>query len=97
MTAVSWPGQVTVGGKSEEATTGRRFVEFTLKLAESAAAASPQGGLPALTAALRWDNVSHPISLAKLTATLTQDGGTAPWPSASGTFVASVPNTAHRC
>jgi hypothetical protein len=92
---VAWPDEALVNGHSVEATTGQRFVVFTLQLAENTAAVSPRGSDPPVTAAVRYGQVVQPISLGAIAHSLGQlvDGST--WPSASQQFTVSVPSTSH--
>jgi hypothetical protein len=95
VTAVAWPDQVSIGGKTQEATTGRRFVEFTVQLAEDPSTLGLDNSAPAVTAALLWGGSSHPISLTTINDAIAQQQGGSTWPSSSGRFVATVPNTSH--
>ena len=95
VTSVAWPDQAVVNRRTVEATTGHRFVVFTLQLTEDTNAISPHGTDPAVTATLQWGQASQPLSLTQVTDAIAQqiDGST--WPSATQQFVASVPATAH--
>jgi hypothetical protein len=95
VTGVAWPDQVVVGGKSQEPTTGHRFIEFNLTLAENVSAITPDGTDPAVTAAVEWGGVSHPLSLSELDDTMAQQSTGSDWPTASGQFIATVPNDTH--
>ena len=95
VTSVAWPAQAVLEGRSVEATTGHRFVVFTLQLAENTNAVSPKGDDPAVTASLRWGQTVQPLSLSGLDETLNQQVDGSAWPSASQEFVASVPAGVH--
>jgi hypothetical protein len=95
VTGVAWPDQAVFGGKSEEPVTGRRFIEFNLTLAENVNSITPAGTDPAVTAAVEWDGVPHPLSLTELDNTIAQQSAGPNWPSASGQFIATVPNDTH--
>jgi hypothetical protein len=95
VTGVAWPDQVVVGGKNQEPTLGHRFIAFNLTLAENVSAITPDGTDPAVTAAVRWDGVSHPLSLGELDNTMAQQSTGSDWPTASGQFFATVPNDTH--
>ena len=84
-----------VNGRSVEATTGHRFVVFTLQLAEDTASVSPRGSAPPVTASVRYGQVVQSLSLTVIDDNLGEqlDGST--WPSASQQFVLSVPARSH--
>ena len=88
VTSVAWPA--TNGGT--EPTPGRRFVRFTLVVSAPGRSVSPTSPTPSLSAALRWDSASHPLSLSSVDDQLQGGSGS----SASASYVASVPNNTHQ-
>jgi hypothetical protein len=95
VTQVAWPDQAVVNGRSVEATTGHRFVVFTLQLAEDTAAVSPRGSDPPVTASVRYGQVVQSLSLTGLDDNLGQQVDGSTWPSASQQFTVSVPARSH--
>jgi hypothetical protein len=90
VTAVAWPQR----NGSQEPTPGRRFVRFTLEVSALDQSPSPTSPAPTLSAALRWDGTSHPLSLSSIDDEL-QAGAGGSSDSASASYVASVPNDTH--
>lgn len=90
VTAVAWPAT----NDGAEPTPGRRFVRFTLEVTALHQSASPTSPSPSLSAALHWDGTSHPLSLSSVDNELQAGAGRAS-DSASGSYMASVPNDTH--
>jgi hypothetical protein len=90
VTAVAWP----VRNGTQEPTTGRRFVRFTLEVSAPNQSASPTSPAPSLGAALRWNGTSHALSLTSIDDEL-QAGAGGSSDSASASYLASVPNDTH--
>jgi hypothetical protein len=90
VTAVAWPQR----NDGAEPAPGRRFVRFTLEVSALNQSASPTSPTPALSAVLRWDGASHPLSLSSIDDEL-QAGAGASADSASASYMASVPDDTH--
>jgi hypothetical protein len=90
VTAVAWPAR----NDGQEPTPGRRFVRFTLEVGAPRQSSSPTSPAPTLSAALRWDGTSQPLSLSSIDDEL-QAGAGGSSDSASASFMASVPNDTH--
>jgi hypothetical protein len=88
VTSVAWPAT----NAGAEPTPGRRFVRFTLEVSAPGRSASPTSLAPDLSAALRWDNASHALSLSSIDDQLQGGSGS----SASASYVASVPTNTHQ-
>ena len=90
VTAVAWPAT----NDGQEPTPGRRFVSFTLEVSAPNQSASPTSPAPSLSAALRWDGTSHPLSLSTIDDELGSGAGGAS-DTASASYMATVPNDTH--
>ena len=90
VTAVAWPAR----NDGVEPTPGRRFVRFTLEVSAPNQSPSPTSPAPTLTAALRWEGSSHPLSLSSIDDEL-QAGAGGPSDPASASYMASVPDDTH--
>jgi hypothetical protein len=91
VTSVAWPER----NDGQEPTPGRRFVSFTLEVSARAQSASPTAPAPTLSAALRWDGSSHALSLSSILEEIQAGAGSSSTPSASASYMASVPNNTH--
>jgi hypothetical protein len=91
VTSVAWPAT----NAGQEPTPGRRFVTFTLKVAALTESVSPTSQAATLSAALRWDGTTHPLSLSSILGEIQSGAGASSTPSASASFMATVPNNTH--